>query len=222
MKRILFWIYLAAIHVALAAVTGALLIAVADPARARTAIGLPNQWIERLHAVNLDTDKHAPRGAAVFLGDSITQRLAASAVEDGAINYGIGSQTSVDLARHAAQYAAVRNARIIYLLVGVNDLANGAAPDFEGVLTELPDDVPLVWTAIMPAKDISGIAAANTAAANLCSKRSSCRFVAVPITDGDLEPDGVHLTRSGYEKWISALRDARHHSPATLRRKEAE
>lgn len=200
MKKAAIALYLLAVHAALA-------VAVVNPDAVRHVLGKPNPMIERTHFVHTQADRVAPEDAAVFLGDSITQRLPAATVADRAINYGIGSQTTTDLARHAADYRALDTARVVYLLIGINDLAQGKFPDFAGVLAEIPQGVPLVWTGVMHADGIAGIEAANAAARGLCAERPGCTFVEPPIASGDLE-DGVHLTADGYRKWIGALRVA--------------
>lgn len=159
-----------------------------------------------MHRVHVATDRVAPSGAAIFLGDSIPQRLPASLIAPDAINYGIGSQTTRDLARHVADYAAAQDARIIYLMIGLNDLGAGEAPDFEAVLSALPTDVPLVWTGVTPAENVQGIDAANEAVASLCIQRGTCTYVPPPASWDDLDTDGRHLKPSGYAKWVAALR----------------
>lgn len=158
--------------------------------------------IREMRSVLQWRDATTPAGAAIFLGDSLTERLAVSAVEPGAVNFGIGRTRTDQLFIPEA----AKRARRIYLLIGTNDFMQGRAEGIEarlaGIAAALPDR-PLIWTGIM----LPEAHAANRKIQQLCAARPNCAYVP-PITDPALFVDGVHLSPNGYAAWIEALHHA--------------
>lgn len=156
----------------------------------------PPSHVERMQAIHAYVDATVPDGAALFLGDSHTQRLAVAAVADRAVNFGISWQKSSDL----RVPASVNRARVVYLLIGTNDVVTGRdpLPDLRRIASEIPG--PLVWTGIPP---IRGQAQpVNAAIEQLCREHPSCVYVEPPT---DMLPDGVHFSPAGYADWVRRL-----------------
>jgi lysophospholipase L1-like esterase len=162
-------------------------------------------------------DASVPAGAAIFLGDSITQGLATAAVAPYSVNYGIGSATTGELLDNLPVYKSLRRAGAVFLLIGINDIGRGQTIGLEGrlqaIADAIPAGVPLVWSAIMPAyvdrADPEAIRQANRAIARTCAARPGCVYVDTgALSDAALFSDGVHPNTAGYAVWIGALRDA--------------
>ena len=167
-------------------------------------------------------DALIPDGATIFLGDSITQGLATTAISPASVNYGIGSATSAELLANLTKYHSLQRASAIFLLIGINDLGSeksaGLTERFEAIVAALPNEVPLIWSGIMPTYsdniDPAAIESANQVIRKLCSARDKCAYVdthAIFSTGGStLFRDGVHPNDQGYAKWIATLREAYH------------
>lgn len=202
MKRAALFAYLLAVHALLA-------FAVARPGAVRAWLGKPDAFSERMDRYLAAKDANAPDGAAIFLGDSITQSLAAAAVAPQAVNLGLGSQTTADLTRRARGYQSLERASTIYLMIGANDLSRGRVPDYAPLLDVLPADVPLVWSGVMRSRraDPDQRIATNSAIRALCEQRPRCRYVDTSnLGPEDFQEDGAHPNAQGYGKWIAALR----------------
>lgn len=202
MRRTVFIGYLLALHLALL-----VLVLQADvPQRVAVRLGLADApthpHIVAMRAVLAERDEQFPQGAALFLGDSLTEQLAGSAVVDRSENFGVGRQRTDHLLE--AMPAAVGRAGSVYLLIGTNDFLQGREAGIDARLTAIAaaiPDVPLVWTGIM----LVEARAANDVIRKLCAARRQCRYVE-PLTDPALFVDGVHLTPDGYRQWIHRLR----------------
>ena len=170
-------------------------------------------------------DPLVPKGSAIFLGDSITQGLAAQAVVANAINYGIGGATTSELLIALPSYKALSDASAVYLEVGVNDIAqrktDGIAGRLAEIVAHIPAGTPLVWSYIIPADDpkvpAEKVRDANAVIESLCNARPKCRIIDTTSifsnADGSIKrelylPDGLHISTEGYKAWIAALRSA--------------
>lgn len=165
------------------------------------------------------SDPLVPEGAAIFLGDSITEAMPVDAVAPYAVNYGIQWQTSVQLLESMKGYGSLNRAGVVFLNIGTNDVFRGAdASEVRGrlqhVLDALPADRPLVWSGILPAKaHAPTIQAVNATIRQMCAARGHCTYVdtwALMACDGQqIEgyfQDGVHPTTAGYAVWVGELR----------------
>ena len=54
-----------------------------------------------------------PEGATIFIGDSITQGLATSAVSNQSVNYGIGSDTTLGVLKRLPYYNSMNSAKAV-------------------------------------------------------------------------------------------------------------
>lgn len=180
-------------------------------------------------------DEFIPDGSIIFLGDSLTQGLATTAIAPNTVNYGIGSENTAQLLEAIPSYRSLMSAKAIFLNIGINDFVQNLGSDtkqrHERIFARMPPDVPLVWSGILPARDkripLAEIVSANQNIAALCSSRKNCRYVDTwqLFADKDGQPidsmfldDGTHLSHQGYAKWISALRLALPASAKALQR----
>lgn len=178
-----------------------------------------NPHVANMLAYHRGMDPSVPEGAAIFLGDSITQSLATATVAPHAVNYGIGFATTGDLLRHLPEYKSLNRASIVYLMIGVNDLLLGQAAGLHDRLKQiaqaLPTDRRVVWSGLMPvfSPEVSPaqIAAANEVIQVACAERPRCTYVdtvALFAGDSSLFHDGLHPNERGYARWMAALRGA--------------
>lgn len=205
MKRSLLAAYVLVVHAALVV----LLWRTSIPAAIGLAPARVHPHITDMREVLRWRDSTTMPGAAIFLGDSLTERLAVSSVEPDAVNFGIGRSRTDQLFIPDA----VASARRIYLLTGTNDFMQnkhaGIERRLEKIAEQLPIDVPLVWTGIMhPDAD-----AANAKIRRICASRAACTYVE-PLRDPRAFVDGVHLSKEGYLQWIDSLRAAGSHQLA--------
>lgn len=211
MKKLALVAYVAAVHAALA-------FAVFVPtARVRLGIEIPGHaHIQAMRALHARSDPLVPPGAAIFLGDSITQGMPVDAVAPIAVNYGIGWQDTEELARSIPIYRSLSRAGSIFLNIGTNDMGRGRDMhyQFAKVLALLPDR-PLVWSAIVPGtRGEKEIASANKIAREMCAQRPGCTFVDTWsfLADASGRPiaplyvDAIHPGPAGYAKWVEVLR----------------
>jgi lysophospholipase L1-like esterase len=165
-----------------------------------------DRYVTKVLSLQRQADPHQPDGAVVFLGDSITQGLAAGAVAPDAVNLGIAHLTAERLAVALPEMTAVDRARVVVLMIGTNDLGRGQDPARALRLIANRIHAPLVWHAVTP-RDGVAVPEVNAEIARLCAARPDCTFVDTAMGAGDFT-DGVHLSHSGYAKLIASLRAA--------------
>lgn len=187
-----------------------------------------NVQIRSVFAFHERIDPLVPDGAAIFLGDSITQGLATAAVAPLSVNYGIGGAVSEELVIHIPRYGSLKRAGTVFLMVGINDLLHGKAAGLAERLQTLsdllPPDTAVVWSGVMPTYtgevEPAQIDEINRAIEAICQRRKLCTFVdtkAVLSPEGEsLFTDGIHLNTDGYRKWIAALREAHRRAVGTV------
>lgn len=216
------WLAIAFLAIALAVIGFFIERADAEPAR-------PREYVLETMEYHRRADPHVPPGAVVFMGDSIVQSLATSAVAPSAVNYGIGTLSTTALLDHLAIYAtSLQRASAVVFSIGVNDVATGRAAGlaerYRMLLGAVPPRTPVVVSAIGPvlrgekALEMTGeIGRINKALREMCARREACRYVdtwalfAGPengFDPGYFMADGLHLSRQGYDAWIGALRTA--------------
>ena len=165
-------------------------------------------------------------GAALFVGDSVLASLDIGAVADRGVQLSISGDTARRVVSRLDNYsAALAGARLVVFHVGTNDLQYRRPSDlyrpFARMLTEVPANVPVVMSAVLPVDERvmdrygnAEIRAVNRVMAQACAARPGCTFAnaAVAVTDaaGGLDPryhvgDGVHLNGAGNRAWRAAL-----------------
>lgn len=176
-------------------------------------------WQRRLRAHYRRLDGTAPAGATIFLGASSIQGLATSRVRSCSVSFGIGGETSTELAARVGDYRSLDRAAAIVVMTGVNDVlrhrGGDVGPAARRLLAALPPHVPVLLSSTARLADPlrsggGGMTAVNLALRDACSARKSCRFVdlygAMKTPATLLEADGIHLNPQGYSLWISLLR----------------
>ncbi len=170
----------------------------------------------------------APVGAVAFFGDSILEGLDATALTPGALNFGIGGDTSRGLLDRISRYSSLTAARAIFLEIGINDLLHSTRDDvvanYRRILATLPNQPRLYLIGILPIDERAFVAAYGDLASNatiarlnlgireLCLRRGNC----VPLQPfgGDAllpayhKGDGVHLSEAGYRALETAIKAA--------------
>jgi lysophospholipase L1-like esterase len=166
-----------------------------------------------------------PARDVVLLGDSLTEWGSwGEWLPDLRIrNHGVAGETSADVLRRVG--SAVEPApALLYLLVGVNDLALGlarrrivanVAAILDQVASRAPEAVVVVQSLLPCWRELRDDALTlNRSYRALVADRSPrCYYLdvwpALADQDGALAPDctddGVHLTAAGYAAWLSVL-----------------
>lgn len=174
-------------------------------------------------------DPQIPAGSIVVLGDSITQSFyPRSSRPSGAVNSGIGSNTSLIYWTHCRSIAHCRRAEIIIVQIGRNDLYKRGAEEtirnIRNVYGALPQGPRVLVSGILPMNESrinknmaykSEADAVNVAIKAMCSG-GRCTMIDVgPMADanGVLREefdfgDGLNLSKLGYEKWDNLLLEA--------------
>jgi len=186
-------------------------------------------WIERRAAFH--AAREADRGAVVFLGDSITQgwehRLENAFAGMKSANRGISGDTSRGLLLRLDEDVLAIDPAAVVLLIGTNDLADGAAPETiaENVTLILralkahDPEMPIVLCQVFPSSPSKTRPADRIKALNALyvgavkgdpqvTVLDTWRLFADASGDAKLEefPDLLHLNDAGYARWAAALR----------------
>lgn len=184
-------------------------------------------------------DGNVPDGAVLFIGDSITQGLCVVAVHDKAVNYGIGSDTTLGVLERLPAYRSMERAAAVVIAIGVNDLSrrdnNAILENYKKIMAAVPPDIPLLFSAVLPLDDRNKpdaekrnerICELNQGLKALCAGEGQCIFLdstpSLVDDTGNLDPayhtgDGVHLNMAGYILWIRDLRGKLDALPAVPR-----
>jgi lysophospholipase L1-like esterase len=179
-------------------------------------------------AQQLAADPAAPAGAVILIGDSILEGFDATAVAPGALNYGIGGDTTRGLLDRIGRYRSLGRAHAIFLEIGINDLLRRRGGDvvinYRRILAALPKQPRLYLIGILPIDETAfaavhgnhasnaEIARLDAAAAELCRGRGNCvplqPFGAGSLPADDHIGDGLHLNDAGYRVLAAALKAA--------------
>ena len=168
-------------------------------------------------------DANVEPGSALFFGDSLIQGLNVAAVTPGAINYGIGQDTTEGLKLRISNYDSLQTARVVVLSVGINDVffrsLDGVIDNYRQIIDSVSG--PLVISAVMPTTKSEWneqSVLVNRELERMASERSETAFVnlwdAVSASETGLLADafhvgdGVHLNEKAASLWIDALRAA--------------
>jgi lysophospholipase L1-like esterase len=195
---------------------------------AATSTELPKVWAERHAEWARAGDKD--KGAAVFLGDSITQgwhSLANAFPDIKVANRGIGYDTTRGVLYRLKADVLDLNPKAIVLLIGTNDVGLGAKPEdvadnIETILQAIKKfnpNLPVIVCQIMPSGEkqqrlagtIKKINARVAAAIKNDPQFTLCDTWSIYANkDGDCPkdefPDLIHPNAAGYAKWAAALK----------------
>lgn len=189
-----------------------------------------SDYYYRITSYHRRMDGNIPNGAVIFIGDSITQGLAVTAVADEGVNFGIGSDTTLGVLKRIYHYNSIKRCQAVVLAIGVNDLKrrenNEILQNYKSILSFIPDNIPVIFSAVLPIderikKDRDNrnyrIAELNESAKETCISAVNCVFFdsGDKLVDktGNLNSsfhigDGVHLSTLGYEIWIEDMKNA--------------
>lgn len=205
------------------------------PGKIALRLGVGSRWAEfdsayyarRIQLVRL-ADSVNP-GAVLFIGDSVLASLDVGMLVDRGVQLSISGDTTRRVVLRLDNYpAALAGARLVVFHVGTNDLLYRKPSDlyrpFARMLKEVPADVPVVTSAVLPVDERvvhrygnAEIRAVNRVMAQACAARPGCTFAdaGVAVTDaaGGLDPryhtgDGLHLNGAGNRAWRAALAPA--------------
>jgi lysophospholipase L1-like esterase len=195
---------------------------------AATWSGLPKVWAQR-HAEWARTAAQ-DKGAVVFLGDSITQgwhSLANAFPNIKVANRGIGGDTTRGVLYRLQADVLDLDPRAIVLLIGTNDIGNGAKPEdvadnIETILQEIKKfnpHLPVIVCEVMPRSDRGQHPADRIEKLNAlvaASIKDDPQFTLCDTwsifadKNGDCPrdqfPDLLHPNAAGYAKWEAALK----------------
>lgn len=174
-------------------------------------------------------DKNVPQGVVAFVGDSITQGLAVSAVAPLAVNFGIGGDTTEGVLRRIDSLDSLKRSSIVVLAIGVNDLKHRSDAEivssYNKILHAMHNYPSVLVSAILPVDEKvfqsqgynTRIAVLNKQILNACFDYENCSFLDVGDKllngAGQLDSnyhigDGLHLNPEGYDVWIEGLKSA--------------
>lgn len=148
----------------------------------------------------------------VVIGDSITEmaRLPETINGHPVVNAGIGGSTISDF-----QFVAPRiiddsvHPFMIVVALGANDAGSGVRENYATLLARLKPLSPrLLAVAVTPKDGADAVNAQIKAAA----ESEGVSFVDVPIPEGSILPDHVHLNAAGYRDWLPTLITAISHT----------
>lgn len=189
------------------------------------------EHFERMLNYHARMDGNVPAGAVIFIGDSLVQGLCVSAVACPAVNYGIGSDTTIGVLQRLPAYPSLARAGAIVLAIGVNDFRrrpNGEIlAHYRQILATLPGNAPVVINAVLPQdeavrpewrdRNTGRIQPLNRELEHLAASDPRWSFINVgpSLVDaaGNLRDefhvgDGVHLNAAGNAIWIRGLKEA--------------
>ncbi len=166
----------------------------------------------------------------VMVGDSLTERGEWwELLERPVANRGVAGDT-VEAVRARLDDVAALDPRIVFVLVGINDLLAGASPEalaarHAGLIAELHGRLPrarIVAESLLPIRDEQVARDAELTSATVRRANELCRRGAAAAgadwldlharladPDGELDPryssDGLHLSGAGYRAWAAAV-----------------
>ncbi|MES3031293.1 MAG: SGNH/GDSL hydrolase family protein [Patescibacteria group bacterium] len=163
-----------------------------------------------------EADKNAPENAVVFLGDSMFSRMQENSIVSPAVNYSIGGEDSLGLARRVRDYHSLSNARAVVINGRVNDVHHGVSRQgsikaLKEIIDAIPTNVPIFVVLILPTSQfpMQKIDALNAEILKLPRVRFiDARYLG---SDGALRPeydfgDKLHLSALGMKLLTSQIR----------------
>lgn len=235
-KWILFGLYLVALHLLIIFLLIKTDVVPRVVSKINQLAGIEGRYYDVDHAniilqrgVHQSIDPFTPRGATIFLGDSITWALATVDIEPLSVNYGITNQRSDQLLKSMESYESLKQAGRVVVTIGTNDLLQGREDGIEErykkILDMIPKEIPVLMNSVPPIANIiwngrkvnnANVQEVVASAKRICEADSRCTFLNTyevlsengkPLP-GVLVEDGVHLSRNGYGLWIENIRNA--------------
>lgn len=174
-------------------------------------------------------DKHIPDNSVLFIGDSLTQGLAVSAIFPQSVNFGIGQDTSFGVITRLPHYSSIPRSKLVVIAIGVNDLSrrgnNEIIENYREIIGLIPEKIPILFSAILPINEIASnragdnirIERVNKVLKEICLNNHKLYFINTSksfvdskgnLSSGYHSGDGVHLNSLGNGIWISKLKAA--------------
>lgn len=195
-------------------------------------LGIPSSQIayfrNKMLGFHRGMDGSIPDNAVLFIGDSITQSLATSAVSPLSVNLGIGSDTTSGVLSRLGTYKSINRAHLIVVGVGINDIHQGVdhadtLNNFKNILTNIPSSKTVVVTAVLPIGVSAeksffsnvNIISLNDKIENVIREHENVSFLdthSAFLDDAGYmkaafhNGDGVHLSDEGYALLIKLLK----------------
>ncbi len=173
-------------------------------------------------------DKNVPDHSVLFIGDSITQGLAVTAIYPQSVNLGIGQDTTFGVLSRLPHYSSIPRAKLVVIAVGVNDLRRRGndqiVENYRHIIKLIPEEIPILFSTILPINEIvsnrtddnSRIEQINKRLKNICLNNHRLYFIDISeslidskgnLFDNYHIGDGVHLNAMGNGIWISKLKE---------------
>lgn len=175
-------------------------------------------------------DSSIADSAVIFIGDSITQALATSAVTTTSVNFGIGTDTTRGVVERLPLYQSIKRSTAVVLAIGVNDIYQQVDPletraNYKNILDSMPTDISVIAASVLPVGSVAenkhftnaDITSLNSDIKALANEYSNVIYLDVneKLKDetGFLPPefhigDGVHLSHAGYRILINSLSES--------------
>ena len=184
-------------------------------------------FYQQMTTVHTIMDSSVPDDSVVFIGDSITQALATTAISTPTANYGIYSDNTQGVINRLPLYQSIKRARVVVLAIGVNDIhqhvdQSDTLLNYKTILKSIPIDVHIIVSSILPIGPIAQTNAFNNAHINalnnqiklLTNEYKNATFLDNMNDFIDKEGylrssfhigDGVHLSNEGYSVLIDNI-----------------
>ncbi len=185
-------------------------------------------YYRRLLQYHMRFDPLIAEEQVLFIGDSLVQGQCVVCIVPGAVNLGIGGDTTYGVLGRLQVCGSCKRVRGVVLAVGLNDFKfrseKAIVANYRRILDALGDVQALLVSAILPLDEEirtdrlsinTRIASVNAGLSSLCSGIGHCVFVdagaALADENGNLADryhvgDGTHLNAEGNRVWGAAIR----------------
>ncbi len=186
-----------------------------------------SKWFQRNFGFHQRIDLQLDGRNVVFVGDSHVQGLCVSCVGPGAVNYGIGKDTTRGVFKRLRRLGSTDKVAAIVIQVGHNDLQNKndkqIVESYNLIFNNIPPQVLTVFVLQFPVRENADKKLENynmrkqyinEKAGQFCENRKGCVVLdmsrELTADDGALDGsvdlgDGIHLNETGYRHWIQRL-----------------
>lgn len=175
--------------------------------------------------------ENLPASSVLFFGDSQIQGLAVAAIDNRAVNFGIGHQKIQDLARSIGSYPNLIKARRIIIGAGINDLLHNSSFEIDLAVAQMMNSIQCchdkaVFLSVFPVNEMKlrrpglnqRIRDFNLHLQKATEKTGSGYidlYSSLSKEDGSISieydiGDGLHLNPTGYAILIQSLKKSLH------------
>lgn len=185
-------------------------------------------YYQTMVAFHKRLDKNIPINSVIFIGDSLIQGLAVTAIFPKSINFGIGQDTTEGALARIPYYSSISRSKLVVVAIGVNDLwerdDEEIVNNYLKIIDLIPTKIPILFSAIMPINELASkksnynyrISSLNARIKKICSNNPRLNFLDISSDLIDLSGnlseqyhngDGIHLNGLGNSIWISNLKE---------------